>query len=70
MIGTIGYPGNAASLQTKNLLPHLHFGYLRAVPGIDGRPHRSLESSILATGFEPMLRKTPSRRMWPVFSIH
>ena len=37
MIGTIGYSGNAASLQTKNLPPHLHFGYLRAVPGIDGK---------------------------------
>jgi hypothetical protein len=37
LIGTIGYSGNAASLQTKNLPPHLHFGYLRAVPGIDGK---------------------------------
>ena len=37
MIGTIGYSGNAASLQTKNLPPHLHFGYLRAVSGIDGK---------------------------------
>src|SRR5256885_2703254 len=25
MIGTIGYSGNAASLRTKNLPPHLHF---------------------------------------------
>ena len=37
MIGTIGYSGNAASLQTKNLPPHLHFAYLRAVAGIDGK---------------------------------
>ncbi|PYN47665.1 MAG: hypothetical protein DME00_14790 [Candidatus Rokuibacteriota bacterium] len=37
MIGTIGYSGNAASLQTKNLPPHLHFAYLRAVTGIDGK---------------------------------
>jgi murein DD-endopeptidase MepM/ murein hydrolase activator NlpD len=37
MIGTIGYSGNAASLRTKNLPPHLHFAYLRAVAGIDGK---------------------------------
>ena len=37
MIGTIGYSGNAASLQKKNLPPHLHFAYLRAVTGIDGK---------------------------------
>src|SRR5437660_1800223 len=37
MIGTIGYSGNATSLQTKNLPPHLHFAYLRAVAGIDGK---------------------------------
>ena len=37
MIGTIGYSGNAASLQPKNLPPHLHFAYLRTVTGIDGK---------------------------------
>src|SRR3989442_6902300 len=37
MIGTIGYSGNAASLQKKNLPPHLHFAYLRTVTGIDGK---------------------------------
>lgn len=37
MIGTIGYTGNAASLQAKNLPPHLHFAYLRTVVGIDGK---------------------------------
>jgi murein DD-endopeptidase MepM/ murein hydrolase activator NlpD len=29
MIGTIGYSGNAAALQAKNLPPHLHFAYVR-----------------------------------------
>ena len=37
MIGTIGYSGNAANLQTKNLPPHLHFAYIRAPVGIDGK---------------------------------
>lgn len=37
VIGTMGYSGNAANLQTKNLPPHLHFAYLRAFPGlVDG----------------------------------
>src|SRR2546430_5960820 len=36
-IGTIGYSGNAASLQKKNLPPHLHFAYFRTVTGIDGK---------------------------------
>ena len=37
VLGTIGYSGNAASLRKKNLPPHLHFAYFRAVTGIDGR---------------------------------
>ena len=37
LIGTIGYSGNAASLQKKNLPPHLHFAYFRTVTGIDGK---------------------------------
>lgn len=37
MIGTMGYSGNAASLQAKNLPPHLHFAYLRDVAGMNGR---------------------------------
>jgi murein DD-endopeptidase MepM/ murein hydrolase activator NlpD len=36
-IGTIGYSGNAAGLQKKNLPPHLHFAYFRNVTGVDGR---------------------------------
>jgi murein DD-endopeptidase MepM/ murein hydrolase activator NlpD len=36
-IGTIGYSGNAASLQAKNLPPHLHFAYFRAVAGLTGK---------------------------------
>jgi murein DD-endopeptidase MepM/ murein hydrolase activator NlpD len=32
MIGTIGYSGNAAALQAKNLPPHLHFAYVRTAP--------------------------------------
>jgi murein DD-endopeptidase MepM/ murein hydrolase activator NlpD len=37
LIGTIGYSGNAAGLQKKNLAPHLHFAYFRTVTGIDGK---------------------------------
>jgi murein DD-endopeptidase MepM/ murein hydrolase activator NlpD len=37
MVGTIGYSGNAAGLQAKNLPPHLHFAYLRPVASLDGR---------------------------------
>ena len=37
LIGTIGYSGNAAGLQKKNLPPHLHFAYFRTVTGIDGK---------------------------------
>jgi len=37
LIGTIGYSGNAASLEKKNLPPHLHFAYFRTVTGIDGK---------------------------------
>jgi murein DD-endopeptidase MepM/ murein hydrolase activator NlpD len=37
LIGTIGYSGNAASLQKKHLPPHLHFAYFRTVTGIDGK---------------------------------
>jgi murein DD-endopeptidase MepM/ murein hydrolase activator NlpD len=37
MIGSIGYSGNAAGLKKKNLPPHLHFAYFRAVTGIDGK---------------------------------
>jgi hypothetical protein len=37
MIGTIGYSGNATSLQTRKLPPHLHFAYIRAAAGtVDG----------------------------------
>jgi murein DD-endopeptidase MepM/ murein hydrolase activator NlpD len=34
MIGTIGYSGNAKNLQRKNLQPHLHFAYVRALAGM------------------------------------
>ena len=34
VIGTIGYSGNAKNLQRKNLPPHLHFAYVRALAGI------------------------------------
>ena len=37
IIGTIGYSGNAASLRAKNLPPHLHFAYFRAVKDVNGR---------------------------------
>jgi murein DD-endopeptidase MepM/ murein hydrolase activator NlpD len=33
MVGTIGYSGNAKNLQRKNLQPHLHFAYVRALAG-------------------------------------
>lgn len=31
MLGTMGYSGNAKSLQAKNLPPHLHFAYVRGL---------------------------------------
>ncbi len=34
MIGTIGYSGNAKNLERKNLQPHLHFAYVRALAGM------------------------------------
>jgi murein DD-endopeptidase MepM/ murein hydrolase activator NlpD len=34
VIGTIGYSGNAKNLQRKNLQPHLHFAYVRALAGM------------------------------------
>jgi len=37
IIGTIGYSGNAAGLRAKNLPPHLHFAYFRAVTDVNGR---------------------------------
>jgi murein DD-endopeptidase MepM/ murein hydrolase activator NlpD len=37
MIGTIGYSGNAKNLQRKNLQPHLHFAYVRALAGMESR---------------------------------
>jgi hypothetical protein len=57
MIGTIGYSGNVASLQNEELAAHLHFGYLRAVSGIDGKAVRLARVKHSGDGFRAYAAK-------------